>query len=168
MAADGWATGYAVLVAAGLACGVLFWLRQRRAAHALLDLELFSHKGFGGSVAVNMIATVGIIGNAILITAYLQSVLGFSPLVAALWSLAPAAAELPAGQGAALLQVGRASYVTGMHVADLVAAGLMVVGVIIALTRLPQRSAGVSNDGGRAAGSDAAADDELAEAPVVG
>lgn len=307
LAADGRATGYALLVAAGLACGVLFWLRQRRVAHPLLDLELFSYKGFGGSVAVNMIATVGIIGNAILITAYLQSVLGFSPLVAALWSLAPAAVvgviaptaaalatrfgrplvmagglviaaagfgalteagqhssvwlvligatlvaggivsvltlvtdfvigsvpadragstagfletttefagalgiavlgsvlnavyrhhmqgaavgslpagaaagakqdlagvvtaagELPAGQGAALLQVGRASYVTGMHIADLVAAGLMVVGVIIALTRLPKRSARVSNDGGQAAGSDAASDGELATSPVV-
>lgn len=89
LAAEGWSARAGLSAVVGMAFGGLFVLRQTRSPHPLLDLNLLKQKGFGGSVAVNVIAQAGIIGNAILLTQYLQQVLGMSPLRAALWSLAP-------------------------------------------------------------------------------
>ena len=76
-------------VAAGLVMAALFLLRQRRAAHPMVDLGLFRSRGYSGSLASCLIAMFVILGNAMFLTQYLQSVLGMSPLGAALWSLVP-------------------------------------------------------------------------------
>jgi DHA2 family multidrug resistance protein-like MFS transporter len=76
-------------VALGLAMALLFVLRQRGAAHPMVDLGLFCSRGYSGSLATCLIAMFAILGNAIFLTQYLQSVLGMSPLRAALWSLVP-------------------------------------------------------------------------------
>jgi len=76
-------------VAAGLLMAALFLLRQRRAAHPMVDLGLFRGRGYSGSLATCLIAMFAILGNAMFLTQYLQSVLGMSPLEAALWSLVP-------------------------------------------------------------------------------
>ena len=55
----------------------------------MVDLRLFGHRGFGGSIAVQVLGMFGVMGNAVLMTQYLQSVLGYSALQAALWSLLP-------------------------------------------------------------------------------
>jgi DHA2 family multidrug resistance protein-like MFS transporter len=76
-------------VALGLVMALLFLLRQRGAAHPMVDLSLFRSRGYSGSLATCLVAMFAILGNAIFLTQYLQSVLGMSPLRAALWSLVP-------------------------------------------------------------------------------
>jgi len=73
----------------GLVMAVLFFRRQRSAAHPMVDLGLFRNRGYTGSLATCLIAMFAILGNAMFLTQYLQSVLGMSPLTAALWSLVP-------------------------------------------------------------------------------
>ncbi|WP_406290720.1 MFS transporter [Embleya sp. NBC_00896] len=87
----------------GLVMGALFARRQRTAAHPLLDLELLRMRAFGGSVVANVLAMFAIVGFAIFTTQYLQSVLGMSPLEAALWSLVPSLAVAVATPVATML-----------------------------------------------------------------
>jgi MFS transporter, DHA2 family, multidrug resistance protein len=106
-AADGFRVGYLVAVVAGVVMGALFVARQLRAEHPMLDKRLFASRGFSGGVITNAIGMFGLVGNAVFTTQYLQSVLGMSPLVAALWSLVPslavgAAAPLATALGAKL------------------------------------------------------------------
>ncbi|EWT03627.1 MFS transporter [Intrasporangium oryzae NRRL B-24470] len=89
VATHGWSTSVTVYSAVGVCAGVAFVRRQGRVRSPMVDLSLFRRRGFGGSVAVQVIAMFGVMGNAILMTQYLQSVLGYSALAAALWSLAP-------------------------------------------------------------------------------
>lgn len=89
LAVDGWSPTVAASLVVGVLAGVVFVRRQRVVASPMVDLALFSHKGFGGSVAIQVIGMFGVMGNAVLMTQYLQSVLGYSALTAALWSLAP-------------------------------------------------------------------------------
>ncbi len=88
-AAHGWSATVLGYASAGLLAGVAFHWRQRVARNPMVDLSLFSRRGFGGAIAVQVLGMFGVMGNAILVTQYLQSVLGFSPLQAALWSLLP-------------------------------------------------------------------------------
>jgi DHA2 family multidrug resistance protein-like MFS transporter len=76
-------------VALGLVMALLFLLRQRRASHPMVELRLFRSRGYSGSLATCLLAMFAILGNAVYLTQYLQSVLGMSPLRAALWSLVP-------------------------------------------------------------------------------
>ncbi|WP_051451579.1 MFS transporter [Actinospica robiniae] len=76
-------------VAVGLVMGALFLLRQRKAAHPMLELRLFRSRGYSGALSTNLLGTFALLGNAIFLTQFLQSVLGMSPLTAALWSLVP-------------------------------------------------------------------------------
>src|SRR6266702_331670 len=76
-------------VAVGLVMAVLFLVRQRTAAHPMVDLSLFRSRGYSGSLATSLIAMFATLGNAIFLTQYLQSVLNMGPFKAALWSLVP-------------------------------------------------------------------------------
>ncbi|GAB3438731.1 MFS transporter [Phycicoccus ginsengisoli] len=109
-AADGWSARASLSGVVGLVLGVVFVLRQRRAAHPLVDPGLFRDRRVGGAVAVNVAGMFGVMGNAIVMTQYLQSVLGMSPLRAALWGLVPSVAVAAAAPTAAALagRVGRA------------------------------------------------------------
>ncbi|MGN6752828.1 MAG: MFS transporter [Intrasporangium sp.] len=109
IAADGWWLTELLYAAVGLCAAVAFVVRQGRVASPMVDLRLFRHKGFGGSVAIQVIGMFGVMGNAIVITQYLQSVLGLTPLVAALWSLVPSVVVGAAAPTAAALSthVGR-------------------------------------------------------------
>jgi DHA2 family multidrug resistance protein-like MFS transporter len=75
----------------GLGMGGLFFRRQRTAAHPMVELRLFRSRGYSGSLLTCLVAMFAILGNAIYMTQYLQSVLGMTPLTAALWSLVPSA-----------------------------------------------------------------------------
>ncbi|MFI1968970.1 MFS transporter [Streptomyces cinnamoneus] len=92
IAADGFSLPMALCVAAGLAVGWLFVRRQRTRRDAMISRELFRHRAFGLGVTVNTLASVGMMGSAYFTTQYLQSVLGKSPLDAALWGLLPSLA----------------------------------------------------------------------------
>lgn len=86
-AVDGFALLPAVCLAGGVLVGVAFVARQRRLAVPLIDLALFRNVRFSGAVAVNLMAMLALVGYALFTTQYLQSVLGLSPLRAALWTL---------------------------------------------------------------------------------
>jgi DHA2 family multidrug resistance protein-like MFS transporter len=88
---------------AGVAVGALFVARQARSRTPMIDLKLFRSRGFTGAVAMNLVSMFAIVGFAIFATQYLQSVLGMSPLTAALWSLVPMAGTMTAAPAAQLL-----------------------------------------------------------------
>jgi MFS transporter, DHA2 family, multidrug resistance protein len=81
-------------IAAGVIAGAAFILRQARARAPMIDLKLFRSRGFTGSVMMNLVAMFAIIGFAVFITQYLESVLGMRPFTAALWSLVPMAGTM--------------------------------------------------------------------------
>ncbi|MGG7573939.1 MFS transporter [Streptomyces sirii] len=89
IARDGLSALPVIALAAGLLAGAAFVHRQRTARHPMLDLELFRHRGFSGSVLMNLLATFAVVGCAVFFTQYLQTVRGMSPLQAALWNLLP-------------------------------------------------------------------------------
>jgi DHA2 family multidrug resistance protein-like MFS transporter len=73
----------------GLLLGAVFWRRQLRHPDPMVDPALLRNATFRAAVGGNMVCSFALIGNAVFMTAYLQLVLGHSPLSAALWSLAP-------------------------------------------------------------------------------
>ena len=165
VAADGWSTPLAGFLLVGLASLVVFVRRQSRLAHPMVDLTLFRRRGFGGSVAVQVIGMFGVMGNAVLVTQYLQSVLGYGALAAALWSLLPSVFVGAAAPAAAAMagRVGRpvvmaAGFVTaavgflGMRLAGvdssivvtLVAASLVAAGLVSVATLVTEYAIGVA------------------------
>ncbi|MHC3000762.1 MFS transporter [Gordonia sp. GN26] len=109
LAADGVTPGRLAVLGAGVLAGVLFVLRQRRIDEPMVDVGLLAERRFGGSMWMNLICMFALLGNAILMTQYLQSVLGYSPLRAALWSLLPSVAVAAVAPAAAVFaqRVGR-------------------------------------------------------------
>jgi DHA2 family multidrug resistance protein-like MFS transporter len=84
-----WMSLAAMLV--GVALGVVFLRRQRRLADPMVDLSLFSNRAFNVSLGSNVLNVFVSFGAFILISQYLQLVLGLSPLAAGVLSL-PASA----------------------------------------------------------------------------
>jgi Na+/melibiose symporter-like transporter len=78
---------FAVAVAALLA---LVWYERRR-AEPLIDVRFFRSAPFSGAVAIAICAFAGLGGFLLANTLYLQSVRGFSPLLAGLYTLPMAA-----------------------------------------------------------------------------
>ena len=89
IAQDGPGATQFLSIAAGLAVGALFVIRQRRLEHPLIDLELFSSAPFSASVGTQMMATITFGGLYLLVSQYFQLVLGLSPLPAGM-ALLPA------------------------------------------------------------------------------
>ncbi|WP_265864821.1 MFS transporter [Streptomyces sp. SKN60] len=129
-AKDGWSGGAALAVAAGLGVGAVFVRRQSRAAHPMVDLSLLRLPAYGGSLLVNMLAMCVTVGFAVFLTQHLQSVLGQSPLEAALWSLVPSAGVMVAAPTAAALagRIDRAYVMAGGFV--VAAAGFGWLGLV--------------------------------------
>ncbi|MET9530322.1 MFS transporter [Streptomyces sp. NPDC006649] len=103
LAAHGYTPLSALSVTAGLALGVVFVRRQQRLDHPMVDLALLRRPAFCGSLLANLLAMFATVGFAVFLTQYLQSVLGQSPLVAALWSLVPMAGVAVLAPAGALL-----------------------------------------------------------------
>ncbi|MET9173857.1 MFS transporter [Streptomyces misionensis] len=80
---------YVVAVAVGLLFAALFTHRQRTHATPLVPPALLKGRGFAPALVLNLVASLAMMGSAVFTTQYLQSVLGKSPLAAALWSLLP-------------------------------------------------------------------------------
>jgi DHA2 family multidrug resistance protein-like MFS transporter len=116
---------------AGLVVGVAFVRRQRGLASPMIDLSLFRDRRFSGALAVNLMAMLGLVGFALFTTQYLQSVLGYEPLTAALWTL-PAPLSVGIVAPLALVAARR------VRPAAVVSAGFLValVGYVV-LTRAP-------------------------------
>ncbi|TQM64471.1 MFS transporter [Humibacillus xanthopallidus] len=109
IATRGWSSTMLPYAVLGGLSAVTFVRRQSRIGSPMVDLTLFARRGFGGSIVVQVIGMFGVMGNAVLMTQYLQSVLGYSALQAALWSLLPSVAVGAAAPTAAALsgRVGR-------------------------------------------------------------
>jgi DHA2 family multidrug resistance protein-like MFS transporter len=165
VAADGWSTHAILYAAAGLLVGLAFVRRQLTADVPMLDVRALAERRFGGSVIVNVLAMFAIMGNAVILTQYLQSVLGFSPLAAALWSLVPSVVVGAAAPLAAVLapQFGRPAVMAGGFVISvvgfllisrvepttalwlvLVAAGLVSGGLVAVLSLITDYVVGVA------------------------
>ncbi|WP_435642971.1 MFS transporter [Streptomyces sp. H49] len=94
---------YVVAVAVGLLFAALFTHRQRTHATPLVPPALLKGRGFAPALVLNLVASLAMMGSAVFTTQYLQSVLGKSPLAAALWSLLPSVFIGAAGPLAARL-----------------------------------------------------------------
>jgi DHA2 family multidrug resistance protein-like MFS transporter len=114
-ATDGWSLRATAMGVCGVVVGAAFVRRQRTTPHPMVDPALFRDRRVGGAVAVNVVGMFGVMGNAIVMTQYLQSVLGMSPLRAALWGLVPSVAVGAAAPVAATLsaKLGRARVMAG-------------------------------------------------------
>ncbi|MEU6771940.1 MFS transporter [Streptomyces sp. NPDC046759] len=86
---EGWHPFYVVSITVGLLFAALFVHRQRASASPLIPPALLKGHGFTPALVLNLVASLAMMGSAIFTTQYLQSVLGKSPLSAALWSLLP-------------------------------------------------------------------------------
>jgi DHA2 family multidrug resistance protein-like MFS transporter len=80
----------------GLALAVVFVRRQRALVDPMVDLRLFDNRAFNVALATNVLNVFVSFGSFILVSQYLQLVLGLSPLQAGLLSL-PASALAIAG-----------------------------------------------------------------------
>ncbi|MFN3685798.1 MFS transporter [Salinarimonas sp.] len=89
--------------AVGVFFAILFVRRQRRLADPLLDMALFRERAFAAALAVLLFGLVAIGGTMLLVTQYLQLVVGLTPIVAGLWMGPPALAMVLAGVTAPLL-----------------------------------------------------------------
>ncbi len=87
MAQDGVGLLPVVFIIAGIAIGVLFVGRQRHLADPFIDLRLFRVPAFSAALATNTLGIFVAFGTFLFTSQYLQLVLGFSPLVAGLWTL---------------------------------------------------------------------------------
>ncbi|AYN39259.1 MFS transporter [Streptomyces dangxiongensis] len=154
---EGWHPQYVVSITVGLLFGALFVHRQRTGTSPLVPPALFRGRGFTPSLVLTLVSAFGMMGSAIFTTQYLQSVLGKSPLAAALWSLLPSVLIGAAGPlTTALVQrgvhrgyvvaggfaVSAAGYaLLGLAGTDslwlvLAAAGVLACGVVMVLSQL--------------------------------
>jgi EmrB/QacA subfamily drug resistance transporter len=84
-AVDGWASASTVgPIAAGVVLLSAFTLVEHRTARPLVPLSIIADRTRGTAYLGALIAGIGLIGTFLLITYYLQGVLGFSPLRAGL------------------------------------------------------------------------------------
>jgi MFS transporter, DHA2 family, multidrug resistance protein len=74
----------------GLAVGAVFLKRQRKLSSPLIDVQLFTGKGFSAALVVLLFDAACVVGVYFFTTLYLQQELGLSPLAAGLW-LVPSA-----------------------------------------------------------------------------
>jgi len=94
IAKDGLGLGATLGLTVGLVATLLFIRRQRRLRSPLIDLELFSDRAFRTALLILLIGLTAVGGTMLLITQYLQLVVGLSPLSAGLRMGPPALAML--------------------------------------------------------------------------
>ncbi|GAA3142842.1 MFS transporter [Planomonospora alba] len=114
---EGARTGPAVALVVGAALGFLFVRRQLRLEAPLLDLRLLRSRPFTAVLVALVLAGVAMAGTGLLVTQYLQSVLGFSPV-------ASAALFTPMGLGVAAGTMAAPALARRMKPATAIAGGL--------------------------------------------
>jgi DHA2 family multidrug resistance protein-like MFS transporter len=98
----------AVALVAGVVAGALFVRRQLRLERPLLDLRLFRNRPVTAVIVALVFAGVAMAGTGLLVTQYLQGVLGYSPFASAVL-FAPMGLGVAAGTMTAPLLVRRVS-----------------------------------------------------------
>ncbi|MFF0309680.1 MFS transporter [Streptosporangium sp. NPDC004379] len=84
LAKHGWEPQYLLSIAVGIVVGVFFVRRQRTLETPLLDLRLFAHRTFRAALMI-MVLGGAASGSFFLVSMFLQTVKGMSPLEAGLW-----------------------------------------------------------------------------------
>ena len=84
-------------VGVGLLAGWQFVRRQRRLASPMLDVSLFTRPAFSGAVSANLLSVMGFSGLLVVVSQFLQLVLGLSPMDAGLVLLPGLVASVVAG-----------------------------------------------------------------------
>jgi EmrB/QacA subfamily drug resistance transporter len=133
-ARDGWSSPLIVgLLVAGVVLLVAFTQVERRVAHPLVPLYILANRTRGAAYLGATIAGLGLIGLFLLITYYLQTILGFSPLQAGLAFLPFIAGVIVAANfvsNVALARLGPKVIVpTGLLLAAVAAGWLTRIGV---------------------------------------
>lgn len=167
LAEGGWATLPAAMLAVGLIAGFVFVRRQLTIHNPLIDIHALMERRTGGSILINLIATFALMASALVNTQFLQSVLGYSPFIAALWSLLPSVIVGAAAPLAAKLSLthGRPRIMAGGFVLSavgfailtqvrlegfsplavmLVGAGLVAAGIVSVMTLVTDYVVGVT------------------------
>ncbi|MFJ4817064.1 MFS transporter [Streptomyces sp. NPDC088801] len=128
-----WTTLAAGLLGAAALYG--FVRRQFRLPTPLLDMRLFSNRGFSGAVLADLLTILGLSGLVFFLSQYLQLVQGRRPFEAGL-------AELPAAIGAVVagLLAGRAA--RRFSVRTVVSGGLAAIGLALAALTVLDQSTG--------------------------
>jgi MFS transporter, DHA2 family, multidrug resistance protein len=108
----------AAALIAGAATGVLFVRRQLRLEKPLLDLRLFRNRPFTAVIVALVGAGIAMAGTGLMVTQYLQSVLGFSPV-------ASAVLFAPMGLGVAAGTLAAPALARRMNQTAAIAGGLM-------------------------------------------
>jgi len=85
LANNGVQTTPVVAIVVGLLVGTVFVRRQTRLASPLVDLRLFANRAFSGALGIGLFGGIVMAGTFLLVTLYLQLVLGLAPLNAGLW-----------------------------------------------------------------------------------
>jgi MFS transporter, DHA2 family, multidrug resistance protein len=83
-----------LFIALGLVIGFVFVRRQRSLADPLIDLRLFRERAFSASLVTYTLGVFVAFGSFLFIAQYLQLVLGLSPLMAGLWTVPGAIANV--------------------------------------------------------------------------
>jgi EmrB/QacA subfamily drug resistance transporter len=171
---DNWDTSIKATIGGGIVLLLLFLLTQarRQDRDPLLPFVLFRDRNYTLMSAANMIVSIGLLGWALPLTLYLQTVLGFSPLKAGLTMapsalvagmVAPFAGRFANRGGKYVLMAGFATYAGAMaltmsvagpasHWYDL-APGLALGGLGIGLTMSPMQTIATRNVEPRLAGA---------------
>jgi DHA2 family multidrug resistance protein-like MFS transporter len=85
IAREGWKLLSVISILTGIIFSIVFVYRQLRLEHPLLDLRLFSNRAFSVTLTTMLLTAVMMGAMGFLITQYLQTVVGLSPLKAGLW-----------------------------------------------------------------------------------
>jgi EmrB/QacA subfamily drug resistance transporter len=146
--AEGWGSpGIVACLVAAAVLGVAFVLVERRSAHAMLDLSLFSKPAFDGASVAAFVLSASMFSMFLYLTLYIQNILGYTPLESGLrflpvtllsFFVAPVSGKLAEtlgvrwflGAGLALVGVGLV-LMRGLEVGDdwtALLAGFMVAG----------------------------------------
>ena len=136
MAQDGVGAPSLVSILIGVVLGTAFVVRQRRLTHPLIDLELFKVPAFSAAVGTQLIATITFGGLYLLVSQYLQLVVGLSPLHAGM-ALLPATVAGTLGTIAAPLLVKR------IAVGYVMPAGMILSTAGMALIAMMNASSGI-------------------------
>lgn len=111
---------------AGIGIGWLFVRRQRKLRQPLVDLQLFASPPFSISLASLLTATVVLGAFVLFFAQYLQLVENMSPLIAGLWMIPYAVANIVGAMLTPLLA-------NRFHIAHVIAGGLIVAALGFAL-----------------------------------
>ncbi|MGH6654035.1 MAG: DHA2 family efflux MFS transporter permease subunit [Actinocrinis sp.] len=113
----------------GLALTVLFVVWERSSDHPALDVRLFSNRPFSAAVVSVALSFFAMMGSLFFLTFYLQSVRGYTPLQAGLWTLPFAAAQV-------IFSPLSASVVRRFGARTVSFSGLLLISIALALYQL--------------------------------